>query len=111
MQGNTQHATHGTTRRTPSQYYHTYHDFGGSAHISTTIIHALADIAGVDVTETEFTLNDYVDPSALDRLFSAKDDGTPRIGGTLSLVISGYHVTVYADGQIIIQPPHQQSPT
>jgi hypothetical protein len=108
MQGNVQRPRQQPTHHPNGQYYHAYHDFDGSAHISTTIIHALADVAGADVSETEFALNDYVDPRALDRLFASQEDGTPRQGGTLTLTVSGYHVTVYGTGQIVIQPPHGQ---
>jgi len=108
MQGNIRQARQQPTHHSNGQYYHTHHDFDGSAHISTTIVHALADVAGADVTETEFALNDYVDSRALDRLFASKGDGMPRQGGTLTLTVSGYQVTIYGTGQIVIQPPRGQ---
>gem|GEM_PF-320012 len=87
--------------------YYVKHDFGGSAELTTTLAHAISDVTGIDVTDTGFTLNDHVDPEALDRLFQPKDDGTARVDGHLSFTIWGYQVTVYSDGQIAIVPPNQ----
>jgi len=87
--------------------YYVKHDFGGSAELTTTLAHAISDVTGVDVTDAGFTLNDYVDPDALDSLFKPRDDGTARIDGHLSFAVWGYQVTVYSDGQIAIVPPNQ----
>jgi hypothetical protein len=87
--------------------YYVKHDFGGSAELTTTLAHAISDVTGVDVTDTGFTLNDHVDPEALDRLFQPRDDGSARVNGQFSLSIWGYQVTVYSDGQIAIVPPNQ----
>jgi hypothetical protein len=64
-------------------------------------------VTGIDVTDTGFTLNDHVDPDALDQLFKPKDDGTPRMNGHLTFTVWGNQVTVYSDGQIAIVPPQQ----
>lgn len=93
--------------RSPS-VYRTYHDPAGSATFSTTVVHALADCMGVDVTASRISLYDAVDPDALDRLFRPQHDGTPRTGGTLSFTVDEYYVTVYADGEIVIEPPTPQ---
>jgi hypothetical protein len=81
------------------------HDFDGPAELTTTLVHALSNVSGVDVTDTEFTLNDYVDPEALDALFKPKGDGEFRMSGRLSFTAWGYRVTVYSDGRIAIVPP------
>ncbi|MHB9286514.1 HalOD1 output domain-containing protein [Halobacteriales archaeon Cl-PHB] len=91
-----------------SSTYYVTHDFSGPATLSTTLVHALADVAGVDVTDTEFCLDDHVDPDALNHLFEPKSDGTARTNGTLSLTVWGYQVTIYGDGQIAITEPVQQ---
>ncbi|WP_247002621.1 HalOD1 output domain-containing protein [Halosolutus gelatinilyticus] len=85
--------------------YRAVHDPEGPATLSTTIIHALADCTGVDVTDSRISLYDTVDPDALDGLFRPRYDGTPRAGGTLSFVIDGHYVTVSGDGEILIEPP------
>lgn len=46
--------------------YRVKHDFDGSAELTTTLAHAISDVTGLDVTDTAFTLNDYVDLEALD---------------------------------------------
>lgn len=90
-----------------TQTYFVTHDFDGPAKLTTTLAHALSDVSGIDVTDTGFTLTDHVDPDALDRLFTPKDDGTPRMSGHLTFTVWGYQVTVYSDGQIAIVPPQQ----
>jgi hypothetical protein len=96
-----------TVDQTP-QAYTVQHDFDGAATVTTTVVHALADATGIDVTEAEFTLNDYVDPDALDRLFAPKADGTPRSVGHVSFPVMGYQTTVYSTGQISIRPLQTQ---
>ncbi len=90
--------------RSPSLYRAT-HDPNGPAALSTTVIHALADCMGVDVTDSRISLYDTVDPDALNELFRPRHDGTPRTGGTLTFVVDGHHVTVRGDGEIQIEPP------
>ena len=101
-------------RQAPRQYpgrdagtYFFRHDFDGPAELTTTLAHALSDISGVDVTEAGFTLYDYIDPDALDRLFKPDGNGAQRVNGALTLTVWGHQVTVYSDGQIAIVPPQQ----
>ncbi len=88
-----------------TQVYRAVHDPDDSATLSTTVIHALADCMGLDVTDCRFSLYDSIDPDALDSLFRPRHDGTPRTGGTLSFPIDGYLVTVESTGEILIEPP------
>jgi hypothetical protein len=90
--------------RQPNTYY-AKHDPDGSADLTTTVAHALADVMGVDVSGTEFSLYDSVDPDALDRIFAPKADGTPRPPGHVAFGVNGYRVTVYSTGEIAITPP------
>ena len=106
MYRNGTHAKH-----SPQQYqvrdagtYVVRHDFDGPAELTTTLVHALSDVSGVDVTDAGFTLYDYIDPDALDRLFKPRDNAQ-RVNGMLSFAVWGYQVTVYSDGQIAIVPP------
>lgn len=113
MYRNGQHAKQSSPQQyqsTENQNYFVQHDFEGSAELTTTLAHAISDVTGIDVTDTGFTLNDHVDPEALDRLFAPKADGTPRTNGHLSFTIWGYQVTVYSNGQIAIVPPRQSRP-
>jgi hypothetical protein len=114
MYRNETHAKH-----SPQQYqvrntgtYFVKHDFDGPAELTTTLAHALSDISGVDVTDTGFTLYDYIDPDALDSLFKPRDDGVQAVNGMLTFTVWGHQVTVYSDGQIAIVPPrHTTQPT
>ena len=113
MYRNGQHVEHNSSQQYQSrgtQNYFVQHDFDGSAELTTTLAHAISDVTGIDVTDTGFTLNDHVDPEALDRLFRPKEDGTPRTNGHMSFTIWGYQVTVYSNGQIAIVPPRQVPP-
>lgn len=90
-----------------------YHDFHGSAELTTTLAHAISDVTGIDVTDTGFTLNDYVDPDALDRLFRPRDgmQPQPQCNSRFSLTIWGCQVTVYDTGRIVITPSqHHHQP-
>jgi len=95
-----------TAGQEPNTYY-AQHDFNGPAKLSTTVIHALSEVANVDTTNTESTLFQHVDPDALDDLFSPVDKDTPRTSGRMTLTIWGYEVTVYSSGQIAISAPPQ----
>lgn len=90
-----------------TQTYVVEHDFDGTAELTTTLAHALSDVSGVDVTDTGFTLYDYVDPDALDQLFKPRGDNGHRINGMLTFTVWNHQVTVYSDGQIAIVPPRQ----
>ncbi|WP_049927822.1 HalOD1 output domain-containing protein [Halopiger goleimassiliensis] len=85
--------------------YRAVHDPDGPATLSTTVVHALADCMGVDPTAGRISLYDAVDPDALDALFRPQYDGTPRTGGRLSFVVDDHHVTVTAEGEILVEPP------
>lgn len=82
-----------------------FHDPDSAARLSTTVAHALADVMGTDVTSTEFSLYDCVDPDALDQLFTPLADGRRRSSGHVAFNVLGYRVTVYSDGHIVLTPP------
>lgn len=85
--------------------FYAYHDPNSTANLSTTVAHALSDVMGVNVTSTEFSLYDSIDPDALDQIFSPLGDGTPRPIGHVAFTVEGYRVTVYSSGHIVITPP------
>ncbi|WP_121741460.1 HalOD1 output domain-containing protein [Natronorubrum halophilum] len=89
----------------PPSVYRATHDPNGPATLSTTVIHALADCLGVDVTDGRLSLYDTVDPDALDTLFRPRYDGRSRTGGSLSFVVHDHRVTVSSTGEILIEPP------
>lgn len=91
-----------------AQPYVVYHEFGGTAELSTTLAHAIADVTGYDVTDIGFALNDYVDPEALDRLFAPKPDGTPRATASLTFSLWDCQVTVSGSGRVVVTPTQSQ---
>jgi len=92
----------GTARR---DTLHRYHEPDSVAKLSTTVAHALADVMGENVTQTEFTLFECIDPDALDAIFSPLEDGSERCSGHVAFNVRGYQVTVYSSGHIVITPP------
>ena len=84
--------------------YVVYHEFGDTTELSTTLVHAISDVTGIDVTDTEHTIYEYFDPEALDNLFRPKYDGTLRASGQYEFTIWGCRVTVHSSGEIEIQP-------
>jgi hypothetical protein len=113
MHGNGQNTTTPAVpqnRPRPPQPYFVTHEFGGTSDLTTTLVHAISDVTGADVTQAEASLVDFVDPEALDRLFEPAPDGTPRPNGHLSFTMWDHQVTVYHNGQIAITPPAHGSP-
>ncbi|RQG91092.1 hypothetical protein EA462_03580 [Natrarchaeobius halalkaliphilus] len=89
----------------PNDRYVFHYDSDGTATITTTIVHAIASIADIDVSQGEFSLYDSVDPDALEHIFSQKADGTDRTGGHVAFSALEHEVYVYANGDVIIYPP------
>lgn len=85
--------------------YYSYHDPDGDARLTTTLVHALADVMGVDVTDTGFVLADHIDPDALDTLFADPVDERGNPLGHVAFAVDSYRVTIYSDGTIVITPP------
>lgn len=67
------------------------------------VVMGVAAVADLDHTELQ-PLNQVVDPDALNKLFAPRKDGVQRVGGRVSFTLSGYHVTVYSEGRIVIDP-------
>lgn len=112
MHGNRQNTAPAAPQNQPQppQPYFVQHDFGGPSDLTTTLVHALSDVTGADVTQAESSLCNYVDPRSLDRLFEPARDGTPRPNGHVSFTIWDHQVTVYHNGQIAITPPAGTQP-
>lgn len=89
----------------PAQPYFVQHQFDGPSDLTTTLVHALSDVTGADVTQAEASLCSHLDPKSLDGLFEPAPDGTPRPNGHVSFTMWHHQVTVYHNGQIAITPP------
>lgn len=94
----------GPTRPRPEQRYVTYHDFDGAADLTTSVVHAISDVTGVDPTDAGFRLYDHVDPDALNNLFRQRSDDAPRNRATLSFTVWEYRVSIEGSGRITVLP-------
>lgn len=88
----------------PQGPHHTvlHHDRDGSALLSTTIAHAIASLARLDVSDAEELLYESVDLESLNRVFMHRDDGETRPAGTVEFRVDAYEITVDATGRIEI---------
>jgi hypothetical protein len=93
------------TYRAPRSHYAFHDPMRTATELTTTLVHALSDAIGVDVRNCESSLYEAVDPGALDRLFRPVCDGRTRDSGHVAFLVSGYRVTVYYTGHIVIDPP------
>lgn len=73
-------------------------------HLGTTVVDAVSEVTGVPVSQMDSELNECVDPDALDDLFSARFDGTPRQGGQLLFSMLGCSVQIHGDGRVVVTP-------
>ncbi|WP_161973232.1 HalOD1 output domain-containing protein [Halostella litorea] len=93
----------GVTYDPEANAYYAVHDWSSEGSLSVTVVSALSEIDDTDPREME-PLDSYVDPDALDGLFEPRT-GNPRDdSGRLELVVDDYHVTIYADGEIVVRP-------
>lgn len=83
--------------------YYARHEWTGDGSLSVTLITALADVTDTDPMSME-PLGSYVNPGALNALFETRDENQSPTSGRLELPINDYHVTIYADGEIVIRP-------
>lgn len=68
---------------------------------SESIVTAISEREGTPPTELN-PLHEVVDVDALNSIFGARSDGTPREVGSVSFQYCGYHVTIFGDGQIVL---------
>lgn len=66
--------------------------------VATTVAVAIADERGVAPVDLEFTLNDYVDPDALNHLFAG--NSIPSSDALVHLRIAGIDVCVSPGGEV-----------
>jgi hypothetical protein len=80
------------------------HEFGGQTKLTTTLVHAVSDVTGANVSDVEATLNELLDPDALNLLFGPSADTGSRSNAQLTVTIWGYRITISTTGQITIHP-------
>lgn len=99
----TKTSTEGTLTEVADGVYRIHHD-PSEGSLCLHITDALAEIRGVDPLHLVGDFSRYVDPDALERLFSPRPNGDARDpSGQLTLHIRGADVTVHADGEILIE--------
>lgn len=69
--------------------------------LSTAVVLALSEVSEVD--PADFQLYTYIDPDALDTLFSPIND-TDKRHGRVELEALDYRISIHSSGEIVIQP-------
>lgn len=75
--------------------------------ISTCVVLGVAELSGLDPVELR-QLNSVVDAEAIDQLFDPAQQGDPS--DRVSFNYHDYRVTVYRDGEILLQPRQAEEP-
>ena len=78
---------------------------------STVIVRAVAHICNRDLTASDTTLYDVVDPDALDRLFGDCGDGSDRTSGRAVFELWGCRIELHADDRLVIYEPADEPAT
>jgi hypothetical protein len=82
------------------------HPIGASGGIlTTTLVHAISDVTGVDTTDVEAAIAEEIDLDALDRVFRTGSAGAGQLQGTFSLTLWGHRVTIYSGDGVVVVPP------
>ena len=81
--------------------HHVRHDPEDWGTLSTSVIEAVAAVAGVDPSRTRIPLERSVNPDALDELFARPDDGAETVA-CLVFPVWDYTVVVHADGNVFV---------
>lgn len=89
------------TERDGRDVHHTRHDPDERGALSTSIIEAIAAVAGVDPSRTRIPIERSVNPDALDELFERPVDEAED-GPCLVFPVWEYSVVVHADGNIFV---------
>lgn len=79
------------------------HDWAGRGNIETDVVLTVAAAADVDPLDLP-TLNDSVDPDALNRLLDTAGAGSHEFRGEVSFPYAGHEVTVRSSGTIRVEP-------
>jgi hypothetical protein len=104
-------ATQTHSRSAPTQHgqqspsYYVEHDANGTAELTTTLVHAISDVTGVDTTDVEAAIAEEIDLDALDRVFRTGSAGAGQLQGTFSLTLWGHRVTIYSGDGVVVVPP------
>jgi hypothetical protein len=76
-------------------------DWNDDRSVSAVVLEAIEAVSGRAPTDLS-PLHTAVDVDALNRLFEPRTSDEKRATGTLSFPYAGYHVTVHADGLVVV---------
>jgi hypothetical protein len=79
------------------------YEIGSDEPVSSAVVRAVSAVDGREPTSLP-PLGNVVDTDALDGLFAARLDGSARSGGRISLVYTGYRITVDNGEYLTISP-------
>lgn len=79
------------------------YEIGVNESVSGAVVRAVSAVDGREPRSVP-PLSRVLDPDALDALFDARSDGTPRIGGRLSFVYGNCRVSVDNGEYLSIRP-------
>lgn len=74
----------------------------GYANVCQTVISEVAATNGVCPEELGQTLNDVIDPDALERLFKDRNIGSDRSLGHIEFIFAGCNVMVSSSGDVSV---------
>ena len=78
-----------------------WHVFEADGELSMALVYALAELEDADPCDLGFVLAEYVDPEALDHLFSDRSADLHDV--TVHLEIDEYEVVISAPGRIHVR--------
>lgn len=82
-----------------------------SDRLVVDVVSSIAETRGIDPVEVTASLDDILDPDALERIFRDRRNGAGRAGGTLVFSMCGCEVLVDGDLEVDVTPldPDAQS--
>lgn len=86
-----------------SGVYRMSHDWAAPESLSSAVLTAVSAAADCEPVELP-PLYEQVDPACLEGLFSP-EPGSQRRNGSVTFALGEFHVTVAADGEIVVYPP------
>lgn len=75
--------------------------YDNGADVAVTIVDVLAEVQNQPVTDLLSSIDDAVDPGALDRIVRPLPDGTPR-NGWVTFALCDCTIRLYGDGRLQI---------
>lgn len=77
---------------------------GGYVNVCQKVVTEVAAALDVRPEALDQTLNDAIDPDALERLFADRGRGTERGNGRVDFTFAGCRVTVRSSGDVSVTP-------